>query len=55
MAITVSGIGSGIDIEGLVSQLVAAEGQPYICTIGTKRSRLSSRFVGYRNTKKCIE
>lgn len=28
MAITSSGIGSGLDIKGLVSQLVAAEGQP---------------------------
>lgn len=28
MGITVSGVGSGIDIESLVTQLVAAEGQP---------------------------
>ena len=56
MAITVSGIGSGIDIEGLVSQLVAAEGQPTsvrlaqkeagfqadLSAIGTLKSVLSS-------------
>jgi flagellar hook-associated protein 2 len=56
MAITVSGIGSGIDIDGLVSQLVEAEGQPAairlarkeatfqadLSAIGTLKSTLSS-------------
>ena len=56
MAITVSGIGSGIDIDSLVSQLVAAEGQPAsvrlarreatfqadLSAVGTLRSALSN-------------
>lgn len=56
MGISVSGIGSGLDIEGLVTQLVAAEGQPAtlrlarreagfqadLSAVGTLRSALSS-------------
>jgi flagellar hook-associated protein 2 len=56
MGITVSGIGSGIDIESLVTQLVAAEGQPAalrlsrqeatfqadLSAIGTLKSALSN-------------
>lgn len=38
MAITVSGIGSGIDIESLVSQLVAAEGQPTSVRLAQKEA-----------------
>jgi len=56
MAISVGGIGSGIDIDGLVTQLVAAEGQPVLLrlaqneagfqadlsAIGTLKSALSN-------------
>lgn len=56
MGISVSGIGSGIDIESLVTQLVAAEGQPAtlrlaqreanfqadLSAVGTLRSALSN-------------
>lgn len=56
MGISVSGIGSGLDIESLVTQLVAAEGQPAtlrlarreagfqadLSAVGTLRSSLSS-------------
>ncbi len=38
MAITVSGVGSGIDIDGLVSQLVEAEGQPTALRLAQKEA-----------------
>jgi len=42
MAITVSGIGSGIDIDGLVSQLVQAEGQPAALRLATREAAFQS-------------
>ena len=42
MAITVSGLGSGIDIDGLVSQLVEAEGQPAAIRIARSEARFQS-------------
>ena len=39
MAISASGIGSGLDIESLVSQLVAAEGEPAATRINTKEAQ----------------
>ena len=44
MAITAGGIGSGLDIEGLVSQLVAAEGAPATFRLDNKEARLQSDF-----------
>lgn len=42
MAITAGGIGSGLDIGGLVAQLVAAEGQPALFRLDTKEARLQA-------------
>ena len=44
MAITAGGIGSGLDIEGLVSQLVAAEGAPSTFRLDNKEARLQADF-----------
>jgi len=41
-AITSSGLGSGLDIEGLVSKLVAAEGQPASLRLNTKEANLQA-------------
>ena len=39
-----SGIGSGLDIQGLVAQLVAAEGQPETVRLNTQEARLQSKL-----------
>ncbi|NNC65041.1 MAG: flagellar filament capping protein FliD [Gammaproteobacteria bacterium] len=39
-----SGIGSGLDIQGLVAQLVAAEGQPESVRLDTQEARLQSKL-----------
>lgn len=41
-AITSAGLGSGLDIEGLVSKLVAAEGQPTSARLNTKEAGLQA-------------
>ena len=41
-AITSAGLGSGLDIEGLVSKLVAAEGQPASLRLNTKEAKLQT-------------
>ena len=47
MSITASGIGSGMDIAGLVSQLVAAEAQPATFRLNTKEARLQSDLSAF--------
>lgn len=47
MAIIASGIGSGIDVGGLVSQLVAAEGQPALNRLNTKQARLQTDLSAF--------
>ena len=42
MGITASGIGSGLDIESLVTQLVAAEGQPAALRLSTREAGLQA-------------
>ena len=41
-AITSAGLGSGLDIEGLVTKLVAAEGQPASLRLATKEAKLQT-------------
>lgn len=41
-AITSTGLGSGLDIEGLVTKLVAAEGQPATSRLATKEANLQA-------------
>jgi len=54
MAITAGGIGSGLDIEGLVSQLVAAEGQPALFRIDTKEARLQADLSAFGSLKSAL-
>ena len=43
-SITASGLGSGLDINGLVSQLVAAEGQPVAQRLGLKEAGYQAKL-----------
>jgi len=47
MAIIASGIGSGIDVGSLVSQLVAAEGQPALNRINNKQALLQTDLSAF--------
>jgi len=47
MGIIATGIGSGIDVGGLVSQLVAAEGQPALNRINSKQARLQTDLSAF--------
>lgn len=47
MAITSAGIGSGLDIESLVSQLVSAEGQPAVSRLANKEARLTTDISAF--------
>ncbi|NOQ76681.1 MAG: flagellar cap protein, partial [Methylococcaceae bacterium] len=51
MAITAGGIGSGLDIEGLVTQLVAAEGAPTSFRLDTKEARFQSDLSAFGTLK----
>jgi len=44
MAVTASGIGSGLDIQGIVSQLVQAEQQPKSDALNRQQSAITSRL-----------
>jgi flagellar hook-associated protein 2 len=44
MAITATGIGSGIDVKGLVDQLVSAERQPVANRLTTREARANSQL-----------
>lgn len=55
MAITAGGIGSGIDVEGLVSQLVAAEAQPATNRLNVKQARLQSDLSAFGALKAALE
>jgi len=54
MAISAGGIGSGLDIESLVSQLVAAEGQPAANRLNTKEARLQADLSAYGSLKSAL-
>jgi len=54
MAITTSGIGSGIDIESLVTQLIAAEGQPATNRINRKEATLQADLSAYGSLKSAL-
>jgi len=54
MAITAGGIGSGIDIEGLVSQLVAAEASPATTRLNTKEVNLESELSALGTLKSAL-
>jgi len=53
-AITSAGIGSGLDIEGLVSKLVSAEGQPATLRLNQKEAVLQANLSAYGNLKSAL-
>ncbi len=50
-AITSAGLGSGLDIEGLVSKLVAAEGQPASSRLNRKEANLQADLSAFGSLK----
>ncbi|HSG92116.1 MAG TPA: flagellar filament capping protein FliD [Methylotenera sp.] len=54
MAITAGGVGSGLDIEGLVRQLVAAEGQPAIQRLDRKEANLQGDLSAFGSLKSAL-
>lgn len=54
MAITAGGIGSGLDIEGLVRQLVAAEGQPTTQRLARREATLQSDLSAFGSLKSAL-
>ena len=54
MAITTGGIGSGLDIESLVTQLVAAEGAPSVNRLDRKEATLQADLSAYGSLKSAL-
>lgn len=54
MAITAGGVGSGLDIESLVSQLVAAEGGPAIQRLDRKEANLQGDLSAFGSLKSAL-
>ena len=54
MAITAAGTGSGIDIEGLVSQLVAAEAEPTNSRFNRRETRLEAELSALGTLKSAL-
>ena len=53
-SIVSTGIGSGLDISGIVQSLVAAEGQPVELRIGQKEARAQSRLSAFGSLKSAL-
>lgn len=49
-----SGIGSGLDIQGIVQQLVAAEGQPVEVRIAQKEARAQAKLSAFGSLKSAL-
>ncbi|MDH3350136.1 MAG: flagellar filament capping protein FliD [Gammaproteobacteria bacterium] len=49
-----SGIGSGLDIAGIVQQLVAAEGQPVATRLGLQEARAQSKLSAFGSIKSAL-
>lgn len=49
-----SGIGSGLDIAGIVQQLVAAEGQPVESRIGQQEARAQAKLSAFGSLKSAL-
>jgi len=54
MAITAGGIGSGIDVNGLVQQLVAAEGQPATQRLDRKEANIQADLSAFGSLKSAL-
>lgn len=52
--ITTTGVGSGLDIEGLVSKLVAAEGQSKQVALATREASVQSQISAYGSFKSAL-
>lgn len=46
-SIVSTGIGSGLDISGIVQQLVAAEGQPVVARLGQQEARVQAKLSAF--------
>jgi len=46
-----NGIGSGLDISGIVQQLVAAEGQPVAARLGQQEAKVQAKLSGFGSLK----
>ncbi|MCU0976209.1 MAG: flagellar filament capping protein FliD [Steroidobacteraceae bacterium] len=55
MSIIASGIGSGLDIDGIVRQLLAAEGQPQQQRLDQRQSSLQARLSAFGQFRSAIE
>ena len=53
-SISTSGVGSGIDINGLVSQLVAAEREPVETRLNTRETRFQAQLSGFGLLKSAL-
>lgn len=49
-----SGIGSGLDISGIVQQLVAAEGQPVAARLGQQEAKVQAKLSGFGSLKAAL-
>jgi flagellar hook-associated protein 2 len=54
MAISATGIGSGIDVESLVTQLITAEGQPAANRLDTKEAKLQASLSAFGSLKSAL-
>lgn len=54
MPITSTGIGSGLDIQGMVQQLVAAEGQPAEARIARQEARTQAKLSAFGTLKSSL-
>jgi flagellar hook-associated protein 2 len=55
MSISAAGIGSGIDIDGLVRQLLAAEGQPATARLNQREAKLQGRLSAFGQFRSALE
>lgn len=55
MSISAAGIGSGIDLEGLIQQLLAAEGQPAQVRLNQREAKLQSRLSAFGQFRSALE
>lgn len=54
MAITASGLGSGLDVKGLVEQLVSAERQPVATRLAAQEAKATAQLTGIGRLKSAL-
>jgi flagellar hook-associated protein 2 len=55
MSISAAGIGSGLDLEGLIQQLLAAEGQPAKVRLSQREAKLQTRLSAFGQFRSALE